>query len=83
MSEQETQQKILEMAAFRGTDKTICPSEVARELFPDNWRKEMQHIRNAAFDLAGKKQVIIMQKGKQVDPAEVKGPIRIRIQKTE
>lgn len=68
------------MASNRGEDKTICPSEVAREMFGDNWRSKMQNIRDAAFDLAAKNQVIVMQKGEKVDPENLKGPIRIRIQ---
>lgn len=67
------------MATERGADKTICPSEVAREMFGDNWRLKMQLIRDEAFDLAAKNQVVIMQKGRKVDPANFKGPIRIKI----
>ena len=70
---------ILSMATSRGTDKTICPSEVARAIFGDNWRKEMQTVRNAAFDLAEQNQVMVTQKGKKVDPENLKGPIRIKI----
>ncbi|MVN20543.1 DUF3253 domain-containing protein [Mucilaginibacter sp. HMF7410] len=67
------------MATVRGADKTICPSEVARAMFGENWRSEMQTVRDAAFDLSAKKQVIILQKGKKVGLANLKGPIRIQI----
>lgn len=67
------------MAASRGADKTICPSEVARVLFGDNWRKEMQTVRDAAFGLAEENQVMVTQKGKKVDPENLKGPVRIKI----
>lgn len=67
------------MASSRGADKSICPSEVARVMFGDNWRKEMQTVRDAAFDLAEQNQVIVMQKGKKVGPDNLKGPIRIKI----
>lgn len=67
------------MATVRGTDKTICPSEVAREMFEKNWRNWMPNVREAAFDLETENQVEIMQKGQKVDPKIIKGPIRIRI----
>lgn len=67
------------MAAARGIDKTICPSEVARAMFGENWRSKMQIVRDAAFDLAAKNQVTVTQKGKKVAPESLKGPIRIKI----
>ena len=67
------------MATQRGADKTICPSEVARNLFPENWRNQMQNIRDAAFELQVENQIQILQKGKLIDPEISKGPIRIRI----
>jgi hypothetical protein len=70
---------ILTMAAARGSDKTICPSEVARAMFGDDWRNQMRTVRDAAFDLAEENQVIVMQKGKKVSSENLKGPIRIKI----
>ena len=72
-------QTILSMATERGADKTICPSEVARELFPDNWRKHMEEVRQAAIDLQQQGKVTITQKGEPVDVNNIKGPIRIKI----
>jgi len=80
LGEEEIKKTIINMAAARGADKTICPSEVARAIFDDNWRVYMQAVRDAVFDLAAQNQVTVMQKGKKVDPGKVKGPIRIRIQ---
>ncbi len=80
MKKEEIKKVILELATARGTDKTICPSEVARNMFGENWRTNMQNVRDAAFDLEAKDEILIMQKGQKVDPKEVKGPIRIRIQ---
>lgn len=81
MKEEEIKKVILKLAEQRGIDKTICPSEVARNMFGENWRNNMQNVRDAAFDLEAKNEIIIMQKGQKVDPKEIKGPIRIRIQK--
>lgn len=70
---------ILQMATERGADKTICPSEVARTLFPANWRKYMDEVRQCAIDLQHKGQIVITQKGEPVDTGNIKGPIRIKI----
>ena len=67
------------LAAKRGKDKTICPSEVARELSADDWRKYMKEIRKTAFELRDAGKVLIMQKGREVEGNAVVGPIRIQI----
>jgi hypothetical protein len=70
---------ILSLAAQRGKDKTICPSEVGRKLFPNDWRSYMEEIRKIAFELRDAGKVVIMQKGNEVTGSEVVGPIRIQI----
>lgn len=70
---------ILELSAKRGKDKTICPSEVARILWPEDWRNYMEKIRKTAFALRDEGKVVITQKGNEVSGNEVAGPIRIRI----
>ncbi len=70
---------IMKMATERGADKTICPSEVARTLFPADWRMHMDEVRQCAVDLQRTGQVSITQKGEPVDAENIKGPIRIKI----
>jgi hypothetical protein len=70
---------ILSMAAERGANKTICPSDVAREMFPEDWRKHMDEIRQEAIALHKAGKVSITQKGIPVDTNHIKGPIRIKI----
>lgn len=70
---------ILELASERGNNKTICPSEVARMLWPDEWRNHMEEVRLAAFSLRDEGKVHILQKGEEVSDTKIKGPIRIRI----
>ena len=70
---------ILLMAAERGPLKTICPSDVAREMFPQDWRKHMDDVRLEAIVLHKAGKVSITQKGIPVDTDHIKGPIRIRI----
>jgi hypothetical protein len=70
---------ILSMATSRGPEKSTCPSEVARMLFPDDWRKHMKDVVDAAIDLHYQGKVVITQKGLPVDVEHIKGPIRIKI----
>jgi hypothetical protein len=74
-------QTILYKAAQRGPDKSTCPSEIARELFPTDWRKHMQEVRDAAIELHHEGKVTITQKGRPVDTGNIKGPVRIKLNK--
>ena len=71
---------ILSLAGDRGAEKTICPSEVARELggpHPDGWGPLMIPVRRAAVRLAHAGQIVIYRKGKPVVPDDFKGVYRI------
>jgi hypothetical protein len=78
MADDDLEQRILAMLASRDPSSTICPSDVARETAPDDWRPLMEPVRAAARRLVASGQVEITQHGKVVDPADIKGPIRIR-----
>jgi hypothetical protein len=71
---------ILELLARRGPGKTICPSEAARLVDPENWRERMDDARAAAGRLSAKGVIVATQRGKPVDPVTAKGPIRLRMQ---
>lgn len=75
----EISRAILAMAAERGADKTICPSEVARTLFDTQWRNHMDQVRQAAIALMQEGKVSITQKGEPVNVEHIKGPVRIKI----
>ena len=57
---------------------TICPSEAARAVRPDDWRPLMERTRRAARRLAARGRVEITQRGQVVDPSDARGPIRLR-----
>lgn len=69
---------ILDLLRQRAAGATICPSEAAREVDPDHWRELMEPARSAARRLTAAGQVIITQRGREVDPSTAKGPFRIR-----
>lgn len=73
------QDAIIEKLLKRDPGKTICPSEIARDLFPDNWRDEMENVRKAAKVLVKEGKLSITQAGQEVDPDHFKGAIRLRL----
>lgn len=70
---------IISTATQRGPGKSTCPSEIARMLFPDDWRKHMIEVREVAVGLHKQGEVVITQKGSPIDVDHIKGPIRIKI----
>lgn len=72
-------QTILTTATHRGAEKSTCPSEIARVLFPGDWRKHMKEVLAVAIDLHHEGSVVITQKGIPVDVEAIKGPVRIKV----
>jgi hypothetical protein len=70
---------IISIATQRGHEKSTCPSEIARMLFPDDWRGHMQDVLQVAIQLHIQGKAVITQKGKPIDVKHIKGPIRIKI----
>jgi hypothetical protein len=73
---------ILRLARERGVDKSICPSEAARELggtHPDGWGPLMIPVRRVAVRLAQEGRLVVLRKGKPVDPADFKGVYRLSL----
>lgn len=69
---------IFDLLDARAPGKTVCPSEVARKLAPDDWRPLMPRVRDVAFALADKDALGIFQKGHAVaHDAPIRGPIRL------
>ena len=71
---------LLRLIAEREAGKTLDPQEVARALggaHPDQWGPLMQPIRRVAVALAEQGRVVILRKGKPVDPRDFKGVYRL------
>jgi hypothetical protein len=71
---------ILRLVAERGMDKTICPSEAARDLagpVGDAWGALMPAVRRIAVRMAKEGRLVITRKGRPVDPADFKGVYRL------
>jgi hypothetical protein len=72
------ERRIVELVEARGPEKTICPSEVARDLAGgEDFRPLMPHVREAAAELAERGAISVTQRGEPVDARTARGPIRL------
>jgi len=78
-TDRQLEQAIVELLQQRGRGKTICPSEAARFVAPDNFRQLMQRARNAARRLEAAGRLVITQNGKPFDSSRARGPIRLKL----
>ncbi|MCA3369251.1 MAG: DUF3253 domain-containing protein [Roseomonas sp.] len=69
---------MLRIAAERGPEKSMCPTDVARAVSAENWRPLLGAVRKVAADLARDGKIEILRKGKPISPDEIKGVIRLR-----
>ncbi len=74
VSDAEIAAALMRLARARGPGNSFCPSEAARALGPD-WRPLMPEVRRVAASLPLK----ATQKGRAVDPATARGPIRFSL----
>ena len=80
--DRQLEQTILSLLAARAASSSICPSDAARAVAPDEWRPLMEPARQAAARLVERGEVEITQRGEVIDPATARGPIRIRLRRT-
>ena len=61
----------------RARDATICPSEAARQVRPEDWREWMEATRRAARRMVARGELRMLQRGRDVDPDAARGPVRL------
>jgi len=66
------------MLEQRDGGSTLCPSEPARALWPERWRSRMPEVHAAIRRMAAQGAVEVLQRGRVVDAARVRGPFRVR-----
>lgn len=71
-------EEILALTEARGPGKSICPSDAARAIRPDDWNRFMNETRRVAIQMAEAGEIEILRKGKPVAPDAVRGVIRLR-----
>jgi hypothetical protein len=72
-------QHLLEKVRLRGTEKSICPSEVARDLGGAEWRSLMAAVRSVGAELVESGEIVALQRGQPIHPLSAKGPIRFKL----
>jgi hypothetical protein len=71
--------RMLALVGARREGGSICPSEVARALDANDWRRLMPRVREIARRLARSGEVEVTQRGTPLDAhAEWRGAVRIR-----
>ena len=78
-SPEEIEARILALLSER-EGRTVGPTDVARSLggdHPDRWGPLMPPIRRAAVKLMKQGRLVILRKGKPVDPRDFKGVYRV------
>jgi hypothetical protein len=73
---------LLRLVTERGVGRTVGPSEVARAVGgpqPDGWGPLMQPVRRIAIELMKAGRIVILRKGRPVDPDDFKGVYRLSL----
>ncbi|WP_112663982.1 DUF3253 domain-containing protein [Microvirga flavescens] len=81
-SVEELEETMLALVTKRGAGKNVDPTEVARALggdHPDGWGPLMQPLRQAAIRLMKQGKIVILRKGRPVDPDNFKGIYRLAL----
>ncbi len=77
-TQEQAEEAILRLLSKRDPGKTICPSDAARDLSPDDFRKLMPVVRDAARKLVSAGRIEVTQGGEPVDLDQARGPVRLR-----
>ena len=72
----EARQQLWALIVARGPGKTVCPSEAARSMAPEDWRSLMPIVRAAAAELIADGQAACYQRGRIVSLSAARGPVR-------
>jgi hypothetical protein len=80
--QEELRATMLRLVAERGAGRTVDPSEVARAVGgrqPDGWGPLMQPVRRIAVELMKAGRIVILRRGRPVDPDDFKGVYRLSL----
>jgi hypothetical protein len=78
----EIETTMLALVAERGFGRNLDPAEVARAVGgdkPDEWGPLMQPVRQAAVRLMKQGRILILRKGRPVDPDDFRGIYRLTL----
>ena len=80
VTDEQVAQTLIDLLGQRDAAASICPSEVARALAPDDrkWRALMPTVRRVAAALADRGMLRVTRGDVEVDALQPGGPIRLR-----
>lgn len=78
ISAKELTNSILSAVEERASTGTVCPSEIARSLWPEEWRNHLEEIRQVASQLSAAELLQVTQRGRQVELSNCTGPVRLK-----
>ena len=78
MTDTRLEEAVVQLLDARARSASICPSEAARRVRPDDWEEWMERTREAGRRLAVTGIVEFTQNGRRVDPSRARGALRIR-----
>jgi Protein of unknown function (DUF3253) len=85
-TEEDIEATLVALLRQRGAGRSIGPTDVARALggdHPGGWGPLMQPVRRTAVRLMKEGRVVIVRKGRPVDPGDFKGVYRITLPSAE
>lgn len=83
---EELEAALLALLEERGPGRTISPADVAQVLGgnqPDGWSPLMQPVRKVAVRLMKEGRIVILRKGRPVDPDDFRGTYRLALPERE
>jgi len=75
----EVEAAIFDLLGKLPAGKSVSPEEVARQVDPNGWRRELGKVRPVAVGLARAGKLVITRHGKPADPDKFKGVWRMRL----
>lgn len=79
---EELEAAMLSLLEERGPGRTISPADVAQALGgnqPEGWGPLMQPVRKVAVRLMKEGRIVILRKGRAVDPDDFRGTYRLAL----
>ncbi len=71
--------RILEICAAAGAEKSVNPTDIAMDLLDIGWQALLPRIRVTAVHQAQAGLIQIMRKGRPADPEDFKGVYKLRL----
>ncbi len=82
VTDDELEATLLSLLEERGPGRTIGPADVAQAIGgnqPDGWGPLMQPVRKVAVGLMKEGRILILRKGRPVDPDDFRGTYRLAL----